>query len=236
MVSFSIVILFATTVESLVAASVYILTGLSAPDTFRTIATGWWISNIIPFLTLTPIILLWYHGWPDRHTVQGYRTLLQAVSIIVITPLTVLAALFTDHGETISRLYVAFLPILWGALAGGISGAAWSSLFMTTTVLVLSPALLFEPGTVVEAQFFLLVATLSGLVTGAIVTERRQAEVNLRDSEKQYRNIFDNAIDGIFQTTPDGRFIKANSAMARMYGYESPEEMIRSITDISSQL
>ncbi|HQV94542.1 MAG TPA: PAS domain S-box protein, partial [Anaerolineales bacterium] len=43
-------------------------------------------------------------------------------------------------------------------------------------------------------------------------------------------------IDGIFQSAPNGRFIKVNPAMARMYGYESPGAMIREVTDIPSQL
>lgn len=234
--SFSIVALFAVTVESLISASVYILTGLGTPDTFGTIAIGWWISNIVPFLTLTPVILLWSQGHPDRLVRPDRRMANQAVLITVSIPLAILIALFTNDGTSVSRLYVAFLPILWAALVGGITGAAWASLLMTTTVLVLAPALLLEPRTVVEAQFFLLVATLTGLVTGAIVTERRQSEAALRESEKKYRAIIDNAIDGIFQSTPDGRFISVNPAMARMYGYGSPEEMIQKVTDISMQL
>ena len=234
--SFSVVTLLAVTVESPIAASVYTLTGLGTPDAFGTIATGWWISNIIPYLTLTPVILLWSQGWPDRVSKPDYRMAIQAVLIVAGIPLAILIALFTNDGTSVSRLYVAFLPILWAALVGGITGAAWASLFMNTTVLVLAPALLFEPGIVVEAQFFLLVATLTGLLTGAIVTERRRAETALRESEKKYRAIVDNAIDGIFQSTPDGRFINVNPAMARMYGYESPEEMTRKVTDISTQL
>lgn len=235
-VFFSIITLFAVTVESLVAASVYTLTGLSTLNSFGTVATGWWISNTIPYLTLTPIILLWYHGWPDRGSWPNYRIRIQAVLIVLSIPLAVLIAFFTNGGESVSRLYVAFLPILWAALVGGITGAAWASLALTTTVLVLAPALLLEPETVVEAQFFLLVAALTGMVTGAIVTERRQAEAALRESETKYRTIVENAIEGIFQSTPDGRFIKVNPAMARMYGYESPEEMIQQVTDIATQL
>ena len=235
-VFFSIVALFAVTVESLTAASVYILTGLGTPDIFATLATGWWISNIIPYFTLTPVILMWYQGWPDRKSGPGRQIIIQAILIVVVIPLAILIALFTNDGTSASRLYVAFLPILWAALVGGITGAAWTSLFMTTSVLVIAPALLLAPGTVVEAQFFLLVATLTGLVTGAIVTERRQAEAALRESEKKYRAIVDNAIEGIFQSTMDGRFIKVNPAMARIYGYESPEEMVQKVTDIPSQI
>jgi two-component system, cell cycle sensor histidine kinase and response regulator CckA len=55
-------------------------------------------------------------------------------------------------------------------------------------------------------------------------------------SESKYRSIFDNAIEGIFQTTPDGRLITANRALARMYGYESPEQLIANLSDISTQI
>jgi PAS domain S-box-containing protein len=65
------------------------------------------------------------------------------------------------------------------------------------------------------------------------ITERKQAEEALREAEQKYRAIFENAIEGIFQTTPDGRYISVNPALARMYGYDSPEELIASVTDIS---
>lgn len=61
------------------------------------------------------------------------------------------------------------------------------------------------------------------------LTERKRAEDN-------YRSIFNNSIDGIFQSLDDGRFITVNPAMARIYGYESPEEMIHTINDIGAQL
>jgi PAS domain S-box-containing protein len=55
-------------------------------------------------------------------------------------------------------------------------------------------------------------------------------------SEEQYRSIFENAIEGIFQTTPSGRYLKVNPALARMYGYESVDEMIAGLTKIENQL
>jgi len=67
------------------------------------------------------------------------------------------------------------------------------------------------------------------------ITERKQAEEALIQSEKKYRSIFDNAIEGIFQTTPDGRYLTVNPALARMYGYTSPEEMMGAVTDLQEQ-
>ena len=71
---------------------------------------------------------------------------------------------------------------------------------------------------------------------GNDITERRQAEEALRKSEENYRNIFENAVMGIFHTTPDGRYLRSNPAGIRMYGYESAEDMIQSVTDMSHQI
>jgi PAS domain S-box-containing protein len=66
--------------------------------------------------------------------------------------------------------------------------------------------------------------------------ERKEGEEALRQAEEKYRNIFEHAMEGIFQTTPDGHYISANPALARIHGYESPEELKRSLTDIDQQL
>ncbi len=56
-----------------------------------------------------------------------------------------------------------------------------------------------------------------------------------RLTEKRYREIFENATEGIFQATPDGKLITANKALARMYGYESPASLIESLAGIGMQ-
>jgi len=61
------------------------------------------------------------------------------------------------------------------------------------------------------------------------ITERKRME-------ERYRRIFENAQNGIFQSTLEGRFIMANQSMARILGYDSPEDLISGITDISRQL
>src|SRR5436190_20322411 len=58
-------------------------------------------------------------------------------------------------------------------------------------------------------------------------TERERAEDARREAERKYRDIFENAVEGIFQSSPDGGFITANPALARMLGFVSPEELIR---------
>ena len=68
------------------------------------------------------------------------------------------------------------------------------------------------------------------------VIQRKAAEEKLRIAEQRYHSIVENAIEGIFQTNPAGRFISANPALARIFGYSSPEELITGIKDISQQV
>ena len=68
------------------------------------------------------------------------------------------------------------------------------------------------------------------------VTERKQAEQDLAEAERRYRGIFENALEGIFQTTLDGHYLTINPALARIYGYANPAEMMASLNDIEHQL
>jgi PAS domain S-box-containing protein len=67
------------------------------------------------------------------------------------------------------------------------------------------------------------------------ITELKRTEEALRQAEEKFRGIFENAIEGIFQSTPEGRYISVNPAFARMYGFDSPDEMIAGISDIGRQ-
>jgi len=78
------------------------------------------------------------------------------------------------------------------------------------------------------------VQAIQGIVED--ITRQREDENALRDAEARYRSIFENAIEGIFQTSPEGRYLSANPALARIYGYESPEALIAALQDIEHQL
>ena len=67
------------------------------------------------------------------------------------------------------------------------------------------------------------------------ITETKHAEEVLRRTERKYRNIFENAIEGIYQATPQGKYLSANPALARMFGYNSPEELIAWRTEIRNE-
>lgn len=68
------------------------------------------------------------------------------------------------------------------------------------------------------------------------ITRLKQTEEALRKSEEKYRSMFENAVDGMFQATPEGKYLSVNPAYAKMCGFRSPEEMIAAIDDIQTDL
>jgi PAS domain S-box-containing protein len=71
---------------------------------------------------------------------------------------------------------------------------------------------------------------------GTDLSKLKKTEEELRKSEEKYRQIFENAVEGIFQTTPQGRFVSANPAMAHILGYDSPQELMARVKNIKKQL
>jgi PAS domain S-box-containing protein len=91
----------------------------------------------------------------------------------------------------------------------------------------------YTPGAYREEDLKLLEAL--GDHCGDALLRIRMSEA-LRQTESKYRNLFENATEGIFQTTPDGRLLKANPALARIFGYESPGQMEREVKDLARQI
>jgi PAS domain S-box-containing protein len=75
---------------------------------------------------------------------------------------------------------------------------------------------------------------LAGTAAAALETASLYKQV--QQAEQNYRSIFENAVEGIFQTTLDGRFLTVNPAMARILGYESADEVVKTITDVTHQI
>lgn len=116
----------------------------------------------------------------------------------------------------LSSLYIFLSDHLLGALVKDISRITWLSVYKGWAFIVLSGTLIF-------------------CLLGRELKIRRQAEDALQQAEVKYRSIFENAVEGIFQTTPEGRFLSANPAMARILGHDSPQEVIAAYTDLQHQ-
>ncbi len=89
------------------------------------------------------------------------------------------------------------------------------------------------------AEDYLVANLLTPQILGRslrFASEQRRNEAALRAAEQKYHGIFEHIVEGIFQTTEDGRYLSANPALARIYGYASPAELIAELTDIGRKL
>lgn len=78
------------------------------------------------------------------------------------------------------------------------------------------------------------ISVLEGIIQD--VTNRKKADENRLEAERRYRSIFENAIEGIYQSTLAQGYLDVNPALARIYGYDSPSQLIEGLRDIGSQL
>ena len=74
------------------------------------------------------------------------------------------------------------------------------------------------------------------LVIHESIADLKHVERELQQAEKKFKSMFENAIEGIFQTTRDGKYLSVNPALVRTYGYDSADDLIAAMTDIGRQL
>jgi PAS domain S-box-containing protein len=171
-----------------------------------------------------------------------YGTTVVAVGLTLLLQL-LLASWFGGHPNLspFMTFFVAVMVASWfGGLGMGLLATALSALL--SWYFFLSPQYSFAINTL-EHGLRLFLFVLEGVVISALVEAmhraRRRAERALKaksQAEDKYRSIFENAVDGIFQTSLDGRILTANPAAARILGYKSPEELMSSVSDIGRQL
>lgn len=153
-----------------------------------------------------------------------------AVAYKVLVPDTTYSLVYLTHAERIygklaSQNRVATLSLLVIALLAGVAFTVRSMILKTSV-------------NELERRVQKRTADLCRLNESlqSEISEREETMRALEAAEKKYRSIFENAVEGMFQTVPDGRIISANPALARMHGYGTPEEMIADINDLIAQL
>jgi PAS domain S-box-containing protein len=93
-------------------------------------------------------------------------------------------------------------------------------------------------GRLIDVQILGVPLVVKGRRTGCFamyedISEHRRAEEARRRAEEKFQSLFENALEGIFQTSPEGRFLSANPALARMCGYSSPKDLLESPHDLA---
>jgi diguanylate cyclase (GGDEF)-like protein/PAS domain S-box-containing protein len=213
--------------------------GIGRSDALRT-AAGWWASDALAIITFTPFLLVYVApvmGWWLRSGCEGrlsaaWSARASAIEILELTAQSgfVAFAIWFVFGYApaipYQPLYLLFVPVIWIAVRRGLPGAILATFAISVGMTFAAWISQAPSGTLPKLQLAMLALGLTGLCLGAVVTERKKAEQTVRESEKRYRLLFERNLAGVFRTTFAGRFVECNYAAARMFGYDSPEELM----------
>ncbi|MBA3716369.1 MAG: PAS domain S-box protein [Pyrinomonadaceae bacterium] len=140
-----------------------------------------------------------------------------------------LAFAVTEAAQTLMEraIFLLFMSaVIVSSRYGGMrAGLLATVLSVLSCIYILLPSFR-NPDEVGGDLLALVVFVVVALFVSFSNTARRRAESLLKQAETDYRRIFESAITGIYQTTVAGRYVTANPMLARMFGYDSPEELI----------
>ena len=135
------------------------------------------------------------------------------------------AAIWLAYGipavESLEYSYFVFLPLIWIAVRHGFERAAIAVFAINIGVTLL--VYLRAGESTLALQFCLMTASYTGLLLGAVVTERKWVESSLQQSKQQYQNLYDRAPDSYASIAADGTISSVNQVGADFLGYRKEE-------------
>ena len=202
----------------------------------------WWIGETVGVLTVTPFLLI--HVMPGlKRFAEGQlvrlparrsfppptlSTIGQAASIV----LTLYLAFGTRVVDEFHPLFLLALPLIWIALQRGFKGVSTALLVLNSGVVLALWLFRFDPARLGELELLMIVNCIVGLLMGAVVTERKQAEESLHASGEHFRQVTENMQDLVSRTDLQGLILYASPSHKTILGAE-PESMTgKSIYDL----
>jgi PAS domain S-box-containing protein len=212
-------------IAATIGTGVLAAAGSTSPTSPGTIWLAWFTGDAIGILIVTPLIAAWATAPRTRVSARDFAEATALAVILVASTMALFQIPF-------SYVYAIFPITIWAALRFGPRGATTASavasvLAIWYTVRGYGP---FATSTAVdnlfELQAFIALLAIPNLILAATIAERRKTEAELQRSRQQHRDIIHYASVGIFQSSRDGTILLANPALARILGYDSPEELI----------
>ncbi len=205
----------------------------------------WWAADGLGMILLTPFIVTIFNR-PSENQPASPRMIPEGILLVslMLSFGWLLFGPFTDASNPLLRNYMVFPFLIWLGFRFRVPSMAGTLILFASLAIgfTLQDKGIFaiEKQTLtqhlISLQLFLFILTFSGLFLSALITERFHGKFALNESDKKYRGLFDNAILAIFQSTIDGRVILVNPTFSKMFGYDSPEEVMTKINNVSTDI
>ena len=190
-----------------------------------------WIGDMIGVAIFAPLFLTLGQG-----TLPASLRARPSPWINILQGLSILLALWIVFGGDLAQhpalYYPLFMPLVWVGAWHGLQGVT-VALFATQIGMVVAIAeAKLDAESLTEVQFFLLALSLTSLLLGAIVTERRRVKAELKDSQTRLEAIVEVAPEGVLTLDDGGRIESVNPAFARLAGRRRSELIGRNVADL----
>jgi two-component system sensor kinase FixL len=180
-----------------------------------------WIGDAIGIVVLVPPLLLLYERMKQRTPPGHGMAALQFVEVAAqgASVIAALTAVFSGMGSDhpLGLFYVLFLPLIWIATRHGLPAASWAVLTIQIGLIAGVEIQGHSESTLRAFQLFMLALAATGLMLGAVVSERRRLGLALADSEGRRTAILNTARDGVLTIDAQGSIQSINPAVERLF-------------------
>jgi PAS domain S-box-containing protein len=224
---------------SLITASGFIwsyhLADVIPTDDVSTTWLRFWVGDMIGVVIFTPLFLTIGQREPN----PGLKTKV-SLRVSIAQGIGILLALWSVFGGDLAQhpqlYYPLFLPLVWVGAWQGLQGVTVALFATQVGMIVAIQEARLDTESLTEVQFFLLALSLTCLLLGSTVTERRRARLDLRDSQLRLKAVVDVATDGVLTLDEAGRVETVNPAFEWLVGLTAAEMIGRSAEQLFPSL
>jgi len=225
----------------------YAVAGVVPWSGFAEAGFHFWIGDAIGIIVLLPLLLLLHERIKQRAQPVRGRTSFQFAECSAqgASVVAALAAVFlgTNGDHPLGLFYLLFLPLIWIAMRHGLPAASWAVLTIQIGLIAGLEIQGHSELTFRAFQLFMFALATTGLMLGAVVSERRRLALALIDSEARRTAILNTARDGILTIDARGRIQSINPAVESLFSRPSHllighevSELIEDMPDLLHEL
>ena len=223
-------------VSATVGTALLVLNREIIPANYASAAFNWWVGDAVASSCFAPFVLEFII--PPLRVFMGYRQpvepltyeipsraqgSMEIVGFAVSLAITFLVVFGTSIARTAHLFYLLFLPVIWIAMRRGLRGALAGLLILDVGLAILMRILPQRIEDLGMIQLLMLILALTGLLIGAIISERNSAAARLTNEEERMRSILESTAEGIYGIDCQGICTFINPAAVRLLGFTSSE-------------
>jgi len=240
------VVLPASGIVALGGAGISVADHVIKPSEYLKASFNWWVGDAVALASLTPFLLVyvmpglrrfcripgaeesehWNAAAKKRRDLHPARRLFESS----LFALSIAGTLWIVFSGSFSRrfefFYLFFLPIIWMAVRRGLRGATAGILALDVGIVAILRLYPRDLGQLATLQFLMLILSLTGLVLGALISERDVTEGRLSEEEERIRLLLESTAEAIYGVDMSCACTFCNPAFLRMMGYESREQVL----------